>query len=273
MRDKINCRVKFIFQAAEEYPPSGAKLMAEDGVMDDIDCVIALHIDPSSAPTGKIALASGPINAASNGFLLEFFGRSAHAARQHDGVDAIMMAVKAYTSIEMMIAKELPATAARIFNVGAIHGGETNNVICPHASMFCTVRSWEEEVDAKIIRRIKEICTAIAKESGGRFKFTQKKFYPIVDNSKMMTELMRKSAASVIGDENILQQRRTMGGEDFAYFSRIKPGCMFRLGTRNEEKDCIYSLHQDKFNIDEDSLPIGSAIFVQFVLDNMNGIN
>ncbi len=272
MKDKINCRVKFIFQAAEEYPPSGAKLMAEDGVMDDIDCVIALHIDPSSAPTGKIALTSGPVNATSNGFMLDFFGKSAHAALQHDGVDAIMMAVKAYTAIEMMVAKEFPATAARIFNCGAIHGGETNNVICPHASMFCTVRSWEEEVDAKIIRRIKEICSAIARESGGKFKFTQKKYYPIVNNDDEITELIRRSAAAVIGEENILPHRRTMGGEDFAYFARLKPGCMFRLGTRNEEKDCIYSLHQDKFNIDEDSLSIGSAIFVRFVLDNMNGL-
>ncbi len=272
MKDKINCRVKFIFQAAEEYPPSGAKLMAEDGVMEDIDCAIALHVDPSGAPVGKISLVSGPINATSNGFTLEFFGRSAHAARQQDGVDAISMAVKAYTAIEMMVAKEFPATAARIFNVGAIHGGETNNVICPYAYMFCTVRSWEEEVDAKIIRRIKEICTAIARESGGKFKFIQKKYYPIVDNNEKMTELMRKSAAEVIGEENILTHRRTMGGEDFAYLSRLKPGCMLRLGVRNEEKDCVYSLHQNKFNLDEDALSIGSAIFVRFVLDNMNGV-
>ena len=45
MKDKIDCRVKFIFQAAEEYPPSGARLMVADGVMDDIDCVIGLHVN------------------------------------------------------------------------------------------------------------------------------------------------------------------------------------------------------------------------------------
>ncbi len=271
MKDQINCRVKFLFQAAEEYPPSGAKLMAEDGVMDDIDCVIALHTE-STVPVGKIALLAGPQNATSNGFMLDFYGKSAHAARQMDGIDAITMAVKAYTAIEMMIAKEFPATAARIFNVGAIHGGETNNVICPHASMYCTVRTWDAEVDAKITRRIKEIGTAIAKESGGKFKYTQKKYYPIVNNNETMTSLVRKSAVAVVGEENLQLHRRSLGGEDFAYFAALKPGCMFRLGIRNEEKDCIYSAHQDKFNLDEDALPIGSAVFVRFVLDNMNGI-
>ena len=39
MRDKINCCVKILFQAAEEGPSSGAKLMALDGVMKDIDCI------------------------------------------------------------------------------------------------------------------------------------------------------------------------------------------------------------------------------------------
>ena len=56
MKDKITCRVKFIFQAAEEYPPSGAKLMAEDGVMDDIDCIVSLHID-TGYKTGEIGLS------------------------------------------------------------------------------------------------------------------------------------------------------------------------------------------------------------------------
>ncbi len=271
IKDKVNCRVKFLFQPAEEYPPSGAKLMVEDGVMEDIDCVIALHTE-SNVPVGKVALLTGPQNATSNGFMLDFYGKSAHAARQMDGVDAIMMAVKAYTAIEMMIAKEHSALEPRIFNVGAIHGGESNNIICPHASMYCTVRTWNAEVDEKITRRIKEICTAIAKESGGKFKYTQKKYYPIVDNNEKMTDLMHKACASVVGEENIRLHRRSLGGEDFAYFAQCKPGCMLRLGIRNPEKDCIYSAHQDKFNLDEDALSIGSAVFVQFVLDNMNGI-
>ncbi len=271
MKDKIHCRVKFIFQAAEEYPPSGAMLMCKDGLMEDIDCVVALHTE-TKYNCGKVNLIEGPQSAISNGFHLEFYGKSAHAALQEDGIDAIAMAVKAYTAIEIMIAKEFSAKSVRIFNVGAINGGVTNNVICPEASMFCTLRTWDEDTDAKAVKRIKQIIAAVAKESGGKAKFVQSKYYPIVYNNDKVTALMRKAAQKVIGEENVGLHTRAMGGEDFAYMAKKKPGCMFRLGVRNEEKDCVYSGHQDRHNIDEDALSIGSDIFVQFVLDNMNGI-
>ncbi len=271
IKEKINCRVKFIFQASEESAPSGASLMAKDGVMKDIDCIVALHCEPNHQ-AGTIALSSGPCNAISNGFYLEFYGRSAHAARQEMGIDAITMAVKVYNAIEFMIAKEFPAATSRVFNVGAIHGGKTNNVICSHTSMYCTLRTWDEETDAKAVKRIKEIISAVAKESGGKAKFIQSKYYPIVRNDNVVCEKMRAAAAAVIGEENIVPIKRTLGADDFSYFSNEKPGCLFRLGIKNEEKNCIYSLHQDRFNIDEDALKIGSDIFVQFVMDNMNGI-
>ncbi len=270
MRDRLSCRVKLIFQSAEEYSPSGAKLMAEDGLMNDIDCVVALHCDVN-CDCGRINLLAGAQNAVSNGFLLEFFGKSAHVAAQQDGVDAIMMAVKACVAMEMAVSKELSATTPCVFNVGSIHGGKSNNSICDHTSLFCTMRTWDHETDTKMIGRLKQICRSVAKESGGRFKFTQKKYYPILYNDPTMTELMRASAAAVVGEENIGTHKRTLGGEDFAYFANQKPAVMFRLGIRNAEKGCVASLHQDHFNIDEDALAIGSAVFVRFVLDHMNG--
>ena len=45
MKDHINCRVKLLFTPAEEYIEPGCKAMAEDGVMDDIDIIVALHVD------------------------------------------------------------------------------------------------------------------------------------------------------------------------------------------------------------------------------------
>ena len=63
-----------------------------------------------------------------------------------------------------------------------------------------------------------------------------------------------------------------MGGEDFAYMLNQKPGCMFYLGIANEALGYTTGLHKDNFMIDESALAVGSDIFVQFVLDHMNGI-
>jgi amidohydrolase len=63
-----------------------------------------------------------------------------------------------------------------------------------------------------------------------------------------------------------------MGGEDFSYMTQQKPGAMFRLGVRNRELGITAGLHQDTFDVDERALEVGVNTFVQFVLDNMNGI-
>lgn len=271
MRDKISCRVKFIFQAAEEYPPSGARLMAADGVMDDIDCIIALHVN-TDYKAGEVALRYGARNATSDGFYLEFYGRPAHAAQQQNGVDAIMMAVKAYTEIEFMIAKEIKAQEAIIFNVGAIHGGVTNNVICDKCTMYCTLRTQRQANADYILEKIKKIIASIAEVSGGDAKFIESKHYPIVMNDRRIADALVSTFKSVVGEENIFEREQGMGGEDFAYFANLKPGCMFELGVKPDIDDKIYGLHTDKFMLDENALRVGSDIFVKFVLDNMGGI-
>ncbi len=273
MRDKINCRVKFIFQAAEEYPPSGAKLMAEDGVMDDVDCIVALHV-ATDFDAGDIAVSAGPINATSDGFYLEFYGRAAHVANQQAGVDAIMMAVRAYTDIEFMIAKEIGAREPVIFNVGAIHGGVTNNIISDRCSMYCTLRTQKEENAEYILGKIKKIIKAVAETAGGEARFVESKHYPIVNNHPTVTQKIRDAAARALGKEHVFSRdAQRMGGEDFSYFSNLKPGCMFNLGVRNEEKGYTVPVHNGKFMIEELGLEAGVNVFLQFILDNMNGID
>ena len=271
MKDKINCRVKFLFQAAEEYPPSGAKLMALDGVMKDIDCIVALHVD-TDRKVGEIALRPGARNATSDGFYLEFYGKTAHAASQQKGIDAIMMAVKAYTDIEFMIAKEIKAQDPIIFNVGSIHGGIANNIICDKCTMFCTLRTQKEENAEYILGKIKKIIASIAEVSGGDAKFIESKHYPIVMNNETVAERIRAAAEKVVGAENIKHRAQGMGGEDFSYFAKEKPGCMFELGVRNDELGYTVGVHNERFMLDEDALEVGVNIFVQFILDNMNGI-
>lgn len=271
MRNEISCCVKFLFQSGEECAPSGAMLMAKDGVMEDIDCIVALHCNPSTN-SGQIDIAPGATNATSDGFLIDFYGRSSHVANQEAGVDAISMAVRAYTDITFMIAKEISAKKPVIFNVGSIHGGEANNIICDHCTMFCTLRTQENAVAEYILDKIHRIIDAVAATSNGRAVFTPSKHYPITFNNAVLTQRLRAAAEKVVGLENINVATRGMGGEDFSYFAMEKPGCIYRLGVRNEGRGFVHGLHQDRFDLDEDALEVGVNIFLQFILDNMQGI-
>lgn len=267
---ELTCRVKLLFTPAEEYINPGCKELAENGVMDDIDCAVACHVAPD-LDSGKIRTIVGGVNANSMGFTVEFFGTSSHAAAQQKGKDAIAMAVEAYTAMEIMVAKEFAPTEPRLLNIGTFHGGHTNNIICNYCKMFGSSRAHSDEVSEKLISRIREICEGIAKMNGGEAKVTVNKFLPYVLNNETMVQKLNESAAKVLGTENVTLQKRGLGGEDFGFLSRLKPCGFYGLGTRKDETTG-YALHTVKFDLDEQALENGVKIFVQFVLDNMNGI-
>ena len=95
----------------------------------------------------------------------------------------------------------------------------------------------------------------------------------VVYNNPYISDLVLDSVAKVVGAENIVQMPEKLSSEDFSQYLTQKPGVFIRLGTRNEEKGCITLPHNNDFMIDEDAFPIGTDTCVQFVLDNMSGIN
>ena len=87
--------------------------------------------------------------------------------------------------------------------------------------------------------------------------------YPPAYNDKNLTNLMREVVKKNLGEEYLYEiQEPSMGGDDFAYFSQEVPGLYMRLGTRNEKKGTVYSLHSQHFNLDEDILKQGVKLFV-----------
>lgn len=85
-------------------------------------------------------------------------------------------------------------------------------------------------------------------------------------------EKLWASAEKVLGEGNVLEKVRSMGGEDFAFFSRVKPSSMFMLGSSGNSPESRISVHNVRMDIDEKCMPVAVNVFVQFVLDNMNGI-
>lgn len=268
---ELTCRVKLLFTPAEEYIEPGCKEMAENGVMDDIDCCLASHVSPD-LPVGTVVNMVGGKNANSMGITIEFFGKASHAAAQQRGRDAIAMAVEAYTAMEIMVAKEISPLEPRLFNVGTFHGGETNNVICDYCKLFVSSRTHSDETSAFMLRRITEICEGVAKMNGGEAKVTVNKLLPYVVNHPVVSQKLTETAVKLLGEENVrTKANRSLGGEDFGFLSRKKPCCHFNFGTRGEDPDTGKPLHNAHFDLDESGMKVSIALFVQFVLDHMDG--
>ena len=272
IENKINCRVKLMFQPSEEGKDSGAEYMVKDGVMDDIDIIIGQHIE-NWLDAGTVGVCKGASMASSRTIKIEFFGKTAHATLPHSGIDTLAAAVKTYNNIQFMLTREINPFDRYVCSVGKLAAGTTQNVIADYAEMLISVRAYSSEVDEYIAKRIEQIAKNSADELGAEVKVdSQLKCY-VVYNDPYISDLVLSSAAKVIGEDSIAEMPVKMSSEDFSHYLTKRPGVFFRLGTRNKEKGITTLPHNNDFNIDESALPIGSQVCVQFVLDNMDGIN
>ena len=270
MKDEIACHVRFIFQPSEECPESGAKMLVENGVMEGVDVIIGLHV--GGCNSGEIGLCVGASMAASRPFKLEFFGKSTHAATPHSGNDALAAAVRAYTSIKLMTSTELTPLERYICSICKLSAGTAQNVIADYAEMLGTIRTFNLDIDKYIIERIESIAESIKRETGVDYKLTTHLKSGVVYNDPMISEKIIEAQKKVVGEENIAPIAIRLGAEDFAFYGEKAPAAFFRLGSYNAAKGCVAQAHNSEFRVDDDILHLGAETFVQFVLDNMNGI-
>ena len=268
---ELDCRVKFLFQPCEEVR-GGAEYMVRDGVMDDIDIVIALHVD-NTIEIGNIGICPGHAQASSTPITIVFEGKSAHATKPNTGVDALAMAIKAYNDIQLVLTRELDPFERYLCSVSAINAGFTHNVIADRAEMKVSLRAYKTEVSDFIVSRIKMICAHAAEELGGSYIFDgDMSAYPIY-NDPDVSEAVLKAAADLLGEEHTTLVPPKMGSEDFSHYLTKKPGALFRLATKNTEKGYTRTPHNNDFIPDEDAFQIGAKTFIQFVFNNMNGLS
>ncbi|MBQ7329804.1 MAG: amidohydrolase [Oscillospiraceae bacterium] len=272
MEDKLACRVMLVFQPSEEGIRSGAGELVKGGLMNEIDVIIGMHVE-NWLETGTVGVCKGSSMASSRNLRIDFYGATAHATLPHTGVDALAAAVRTYNDIQYMLARELNPFAKYVFSIGKLEGGTTQNVIADHAYMLGTIRTFDMEVDSFLIRRIGEIAESCAKQIGARAEVNSSLKALVVYNNPYISDLVLDSAAKVVGAENIVHMPEKLSSEDFSQYLTQKPGVFIRLGTRNAEKGCTTLPHNNDFLIDEDAFPMGTDTCVQFILDNMNGIN
>lgn len=264
LENELTAEVRLFFQAAEEYAPGGAKLMCEDGCMDDVDVILGAHVS-SSIASGKIKFNYDKMNASSHGFYLDIYGRSAHAAAPQCGIDAIALSYEIYGAMQLMRAREIDPKKPVVLGIGEIHGGHANNVVCDYVRMHGTIRASDNETDSYVFRRIGEIADSATRALGGRYELITTKSYPAVENDPTVARILYDCSIKALGTENVIDTHvHTMGGEDFAFYLQHKPGAFFYVGAMDKDHPDAPA-HNAEFYIDEDALTVGSKVFVAFV--------
>lgn len=262
-RERLPGDVVFAFQPAEETDGGAAPMIAA-GVLDDpkVDAAIGIHL-ANTIPVGQVAAQSGPITAATDGFVITISGRGGHAARPHLSIDPIAIAAQVIPSLHMLMTREKSPAQPGVLTIGAIHGGTVGNVIAEACVLRGTLRTYDPTLRSYLRRRVQEIAEGVAVASRGTAAVEwDGGAYPPTVNDAHVTSIVRNIASDIVGQSNVVVHEASLGGDDMAYFLEAVPGCYFRVGSANAAKGIDGPGHSPRFDIDEDCLPIGVDVLV-----------
>lgn len=257
--------VKLIFQPGEEGA-AGALRMIEDGCLEDPrpEAIVAAHVQPD-VQQGTIGLTRGFVTAQSDGIEMAIIGESSHAARPHQGADAISLAAQAITATQHFVARCTDPIHRKVVTFGTISGGTRRNILADRVEITGTVRTYEQSTREAIIDFLGNRLRAVISELGGRMEITIGEGYPPLWNEDWVLDRAGEAAREVLGDEGVEEMAYpSMGSEDFAFFQQVGdlPAAMLRLGTRDEDGGHVNAVHTTRFDFNDGVvLPAGAAVY------------
>lgn len=265
-KNLIKGSVKLIFQPAEEAE-GGAEPMIAAGCLENpkVDAILGLHIGQifPEVGTGQVGVCSGPVMAAVSVFSIRIKGKSAHVATPEAGIDAIKTASEIVLALQKLIPPAINPTSPATLSITRINGGKALNAICDEVTLEGDFRTVDQAVERYLKSKITDTCRSIAATNGAIAEVSLIKDFPATVNDPAVTRQFLQSAGKILKPENIIALTKpSMANEDMSLFLQEIPGTYFFLGS-----PCPYPHHHPKFDIDENILWIGSALFAQAALD------
>lgn len=269
IKEHLSGNVRFIFQPAEEILEGGSSQLIEEGCLDNVAAIYGLHAYPY-LKTGQIGYKKGVMLASADMFEIEIFGRSSHAARPHEGVDAILVTAMAVNSLNHIVSRRIDPLHPAVISLGTIEGGRAPNVICDHVKLGGTVRTVNHDVRRRIPEMMEVSIAGICKSMHADYSFRYDFGIPEVLNDAAKVDRIVEAASCIVGTENCIDLvDPVMGGEDFGRYLEKVPGAFFRLGTCNAAKETCIAQHNSRFNVDDDALMVGMKTLGLLALGEM----
>ncbi|WP_080834265.1 M20 metallopeptidase family protein [Cohnella massiliensis] len=260
--------VRFLFQSAEEIN-AGAKAMIEDGALAGVSEIYGLHNLPTLS-AGKLATCHGPMMGSVDRIELHIQGRGAHGAIPNEGIDPVVCASAIVMSLQSIISREVSPFDPVVVTIGSLHAGMANNVIPDTAVLTGTVRTFGKKVQATMKERIERIAGQIAEGYRCKASLRYIEQVPVLENHDEPMAFVDETIDRTIGKAGRIEAAPTLAGEDFSVYLRHVPGCFFWLGSGpKEHAERAYGLHHPKYRLNEDCLPIGSAILAAIAAERL----
>lgn len=287
--DEIQGTVKLMFEPAEEIL-SGAADMIDAGVLENpqTDAALMIHVMAGMpVPTGTVIVCDGGISAPSaDMFTIKIQGKGCHGSMPQNGIDPVTVSAHLVLALQEITARELSISEPAILTIGSVQAGNSYNAIPDSAVLMGSMRTFDEEVRARMKQRIEQIAESVAVTYRAEAETSFDSGCPCLDNSAVLSQAVTGYAKELLGEEKAVTQsefaeraggrvnRLAGGSEDFASVSQRVPSIMLALAAGEPDKGYRYPQHHPQVDFDEAVLAPGSAVYAYLALrwleDSMN---
>ncbi|MDB1103191.1 M20 metallopeptidase family protein [Lentilactobacillus parabuchneri] len=260
---QLSGRVRLIFEPGEERHV-GAKEMIQAGVLKGVSAISGIHNMPT-IPVGTVGMKVGKLMASNDNFDVTITGVGSHAAMPQTGRDPIVATANIIMTLQTIVSRNISPSDRLVLTIGAIRGGQTNNVIPETAGFKGTIRTFSAADRALAKKRFYEIVDSTAKAYGQTAAITWDEGPAPVDNSKIMTDLIAEEAHKFM---TVIPAIPSNADDDFAEYEQLVPGCYAFMGSKDQA-----NLHHPDFIANPDGLQYAAKFHEQAALTLLNYFN
>ncbi|WP_339925464.1 M20 family metallopeptidase [uncultured Cyclobacterium sp.] len=270
LKDEFEGTIKLLFQPGEEKIPGGASMMIKDGALQNPSptAILGQHVMPF-IPVGKVGFRKGMYMASADELYLKVKGKGGHGAMPETIVDPILISAHILVALQQVVSRKADPKTPSVLSFGRVIAEGATNVIPNEVNIEGTFRTlnevWRKEAHGHMVK----IAQGIAEGMGGEVEFEIRSGYPFLKNEPELTQRAIDAAEEYLGKENVLDLDIWMAAEDFSYYTQEIDGCFYRLGTRNEAKGIVSSVHTPTFDIDEDALGLSTGLMAFIALEEL----
>lgn len=247
-REGCDKDVYFLFQHAEEIG-AGAVQCCEMLRENKIDEIYGWHNRPGS-PFGMVETMAGTYYDASKGMTIAFTGKPSHASMPEVGINPAFAIADIVHLIPGFI-RPGQYTGLVLCTIIQIDVGEPAFGTQAHrGKLLLTIRGEHEREMDDLQRRLEELARQKAQEYGLGVAFDYCDYFPETVNTQAQVDRVRDVCARN-GWPFRLCETPYRGSEDFGFYTKLVPGCIFEVG----DGENYPSIHTWQFDFNDRTIP------------------
>ena len=156
----------------------------------------------------------------------------------------------------------------QVLGIGKLTAGTAYNAVAASAELEGTTRTISQETRMQVRAWIDQVAEQTARFSGAEARVIWTDVTSALINDPQVCREAAQAARELDDTLTIVtDQPFSLGGDNFAEYQRLVPGCYAHVGTANPDRPGTQNgLHTVSFDLDETALPLAAGLYAGYAL-------